>query len=799
MGKAIVLKIVAGDFDSGFPVVLQVLDERGGLPLAERSGYLPPHPHLEGYYFNWQTSFRSLTSQRGRDWGIDPDLPSNVSNEYDIEACREYAKLLEKNMKEWLRQTVDAGCLNIRERLIEDLAENRGNVRITIQANPKLWKMPWLEWDILSKYPDLGIGFSPLEYQKPDSIARSGKQGAAVRILAVFGNNENIDLTPDKQAIAQLPNVELESLEQPSAAKVIQKLRDKRGWDIFFFAGHSQTKGDEGIIYINERDSLEIGQFKEALKEAIRQGLQLAIFNSCDGLGLAEKLAGLQLPIAIVMKEPVPDRVAQRFLTEFLKEYAAGAYLYTAVRRSQNCLEEFAATEFPGCTGLPIVCQNPAEVPPTWEELRGKKPIPPVPPDPIPIPPSPPRWQKLRRALAASLAIALFVLGAQWQGKLETWEIEAFDHLMRQLPLEEADDRLLIVGADIEDLDRYDFPLPDAILAQLIEKLQQYQPSVIGLNILRKEPEKSPQYPGGEQAFANQLKTANNIITVCQLGNRIEESYPPITNASINKVGFSDFMRDYLELRYSNIRRYLLTRTDNKIVTPSQCKSEYSFAFLLAYEHLERQGIPVELVGESWKFGSTVAKPLETRTGGYQNLDASGNQLLIRYRHTQNPSDIAQQVTVRDVLTDSPTFDPGWVKDRIVLIGVTSNLDAPDEDTPYGKIPRLHIHAHVVSQILSAADGDRPFLWWWPQWGNMLWIFAWSLAGTFVVSYFKEAFHQWLGITGFIFLLYSLSRFALTQSGWIPLIPPGLALVLSALTLLFYNKIKKSVTKQSNN
>ncbi len=76
---------------------------------------------------------------------------------------------------------------------------------------------------------------------------------------------------------------------------------------------HSQTKGDEGIIYINERESLEIGQFKEALKEAIRQGLHLAIFNSCDGLGLAEKLATLQLPIAIVMKVPVPDRVGSAF------------------------------------------------------------------------------------------------------------------------------------------------------------------------------------------------------------------------------------------------------------------------------------------------------------------------------------------------------------------------------------------------------------------------------------------------------------------------------------------------------
>ncbi|MGL4501116.1 MAG: CHASE2 domain-containing protein, partial [Planktothrix sp.] len=352
---------------------------------------------------------------------------------------------------------------------------------------------------------------------------------------------------------------------------------------------------------------------------------------------------------------------------------------------------------------------------------------------------------------------------------------------------------------DAEDLELYDFPLPDAILAQLIDKLQQYQPSVIGLNILRKKSEKSTQYPGGEQDFVNHLKMNKNLITVCQFGNSLKESYPPLEPAPKEWVGFSDFIPDKFPPQTPTIRRLLLTRTDNKIVTPSHCNSEYSFAFFLAYQYLARQGISVEPVGENWKFGSSVAKPIKVRTVGYQNLDASGNQLLIRYRHTPSPSAIAQQVTVREVLTDSPSFDPGWVKDRIVIIGVTSILDGGEENTPYGRIPRLHIQAHAVSQILSAVDGDRPFFWWWPQWGNTLWIFIWSLMGSLIVLILKEAFYKWLGIIGVMGILYSVCRFALTQGGWIPLIPAGLALVLSALGLLFYHQIKQSFINPSKN
>nr|WP_017295798.1 hypothetical protein [Geminocystis herdmanii] len=42
---------------------------------------------------------------------------------------------------------------------------------------------------------------------------------------------------------------------------------------------------------------------KTALNQAIKQGLNLAIFNSCDGIGLAQELSKLNIPQVIVMRE----------------------------------------------------------------------------------------------------------------------------------------------------------------------------------------------------------------------------------------------------------------------------------------------------------------------------------------------------------------------------------------------------------------------------------------------------------------------------------------------------------------
>lgn len=70
---------------------------------------------------------------------------------------------------------------------------------------------------------------------------------------------------------------------------------------------------------------------------------------------------------------------------------------------------------------------------------------------------------------------------------LQKWELKAIDGLMRLRPPEKPDQRLLIVEATENDLQKYGYPISNDKLTELIEKLEQYQPKVIGVNILREQ------------------------------------------------------------------------------------------------------------------------------------------------------------------------------------------------------------------------------------------------------------------------------------------------------------------------
>nr|MBA3924146.1 CHAT domain-containing protein [Nostocaceae cyanobacterium] len=160
---------------------------------------------------------------------------------------------------------------------------------------------------------------------------------------------------------------------KPSRQEFNDKLWDSQGWDILFFAGHSETEQSTGIIYINENpinNSLTIAQLEEALKAAIEKGLKLAIFNSCDGLGLAHGLEKLNLPTTIVMREPVANRVAEEFFNYFLQGFAfEEKTLYTSVQQARRRLQGLE-DDFPGASWLPVIFINPAEEPPSWVKLK---------------------------------------------------------------------------------------------------------------------------------------------------------------------------------------------------------------------------------------------------------------------------------------------------------------------------------------------------------------------------------------------------------------------------------------------
>ncbi|HEY9747845.1 MAG TPA: CHAT domain-containing protein, partial [Allocoleopsis sp.] len=190
-----------------------------------------------------------------------------------------------------------------------------------------------------------------------------------IRILAVLGNQTGIDTEADRQLLTQLaPTAEVIFLVEPHRRELNQQLWDAHGWDILFFAGHSASQADRatGQIAINPQQRLGLSDLKHALQQAIAKGLQLAIFNSCDGLGLAHDLQALHIPQMIVMREPVPDLVAQEFLKAFLTSFTQGVPLYLAVRQAREQLQGLE-DEFPCASWLPVICQNPAELPMVWQ------------------------------------------------------------------------------------------------------------------------------------------------------------------------------------------------------------------------------------------------------------------------------------------------------------------------------------------------------------------------------------------------------------------------------------------------
>lgn len=188
----------------------------------------------------------------------------------------------------------------------------------------------------------------------------------------------------------------------------------------------------------------------------------------------------------------------------------------------------------------------------------------------------------------------------------------------------------------------------------------------------------------------------------------------------------------------------------------------------------------------NWQFGNVEFKRLESHSGGYQNLDARGNQVLINYR--ANPQ-IAKQVTIEEVLTGK--IDPEWVKDRVVLIGVTAASIQDDHHTPYGRMRGLEVHANMVSQTLSAVLDKRPQIWWLPQWGDALWVWVWSLTGGIVVCLVRwrcedqspSSLHLVLALSFSVSVLYGLCWVFLLQGGWLPLVPAALALVVTGSTI----------------
>lgn len=829
MGKLVILKLGEGDFEQGFSITLEIGDENTR-PTTEITGKLPPNPDITNYYGRWQSIYRHLR------------LPSRIKGlskqnhqAPTLEECQQATENFKIRFNNWL--TSDS-FRPIYDKLLEKLA-TEDEIRILIQTKDlRSQKLPWHLWDLLERYPKAEIALSTPNYEKSTKLQTNNEK---IKILAILGNSEGINTQADLHILEQLPNTDITFLVEPERRDINNQLWEQN-WQILFFAGHSITQADEtGKIYINQTESLTIAELKYALKTAVKRGLQIAIFNSCDGLGLAREFADLHIPEIIVMREPVPDQVAQEFLKHFLETFARGESLYLAVREARERLQGLE-NKFPCATWLPVIYQNPAEVPVSWQDL-----------DPTcsnlnntaaslteAIPEkhniqkptinqhglslsvevgvdneiaglSNNRKLNKKRGLInialSSLMVTSFVTGMRFIGLLQTPELQVFDQMMKLRPSEGIDKRLLLITIDDDDIEAQrqrgeelkGVSISDKSLERLLGIVQKYQPSVIGLDIYR-DFKTNPQ----RQDLISRLENTDNLVGICKVNSSGFDPYGvrPPEEFPLERLGFSDFVDDSDNV----LRRQLLS------INPppdSYCQSSYAFSLQLASRHLAKiNNIQTKLTpnGKNWQIGNVILHKLKPRSGGYQGIDANSEQILLNYRAG---NDIAQKLTLKqifDAAKNNPNALTKFIENKVVLIGIT-RVGAEDRwKTPYGRLLNeqmsgVEAQAHMTSQILTAVLDERPLLKTLSPWNDTAWIWMWSIIGgsiTLLLFNSQTSLKQFLpkillALIISITFLYSICFYLLIQGFWIAFFPSAIALLgTSGINFIVIFKDKKN-------
>ncbi len=802
MNPLVVLNLGAGNCQVGLNnVVVRLWLEDSQVPL-QYGGTLPVAERLVKLYQRWQSLYEALNNPFGYRMSaastieFETDALTNISRAEFRKLCEQ----LKEEIDHWLNS---AGFRNIDQQLRTQLVPNE-SIRVIIETeDPLLQKLPWHLWQFFEHYPKAEMALSAQDYER--SHALPVRTVGPMRILVVLGHSEGINTQLDRLMIEDA-DAETVVLKEPKRAELDRYLWDEKGWDILFFAGHSTSQAVDiggklrGQLFLNPDEQLSVDQLRHALKASINRGLKLAIFNSCDGMEIARDLTALNFPQMIVMREPVVDPVAHHFLQSFLQIFSRGEPFYTAVRSAREKLQGLDS-QYPGASWLPVIFQNPTEVPITWAKtseplhrpplsvVGQRRPVVPPPPAP-PIPR--PSIVNLRHLLITSVAVTLSIVGVRTLGLLQGPELRNYDHLVRSRPVNweqpQIDQRLLMVEIGQDDTDNYGYPIRDATLAEVLERLQQGQPRAIGVDMHRYQVN-AP----GRSDLLEQFEKSPNIVTVCSFDQDDREilGHPPefSSEQAQQQVGFSDLETDdRFHPGRSIVRRHLLSYDPHLGPVSSDCSTPYSLSLNLALRYLRAEGGQTlnSNAEQNWQLGPVTFNRLAKRTVGYQQLDGQSSQILLNYRFTPQP---AQRISLTDLLEGQ--IDDGIIRDRIVLIGVTDPIGNDYRDTPYGELPGVWIHAHGISQVLGAVLDDRPLISALPQlgqwqWGDMLWILGWAMVGGLLVWRVRSVIVV-VGVGVVIILgLRQICLVMLVQGVWVPFVPALLALVGTVGILLAY-------------
>jgi hypothetical protein len=383
MGKLAVIEIGDGNFEEGFQITIRIGEDGRHLSCDAR-GNLPQNLEILDIYRQWQECYNQFhrpnylnksdlhNSQRSR---LEPktQTPSNMALS-DVNAKSDELK---KKLNQWLDSS-EFG--KIREIIRQELEKSEQICVIVRTDREDVYQLPWHLWEVFDHYTNADVVFCPkvnnssvLEYKSPTSPNK-------IKILAAFGHLDKrdvskLDIEKDLELlkkhlsdIDELIEIVIVPITISTARNLASKLREEKA-DIFYYAGHSSSESDGKVAEI---DMINIRTLGKAFKAAAKEGLKLAIFNSCQGLGIANQLlTESQIPHVVVMREAIKDEVSHDFLNSFLQEFTKGTPLHLALRTAREKLHDLEE-EYPSASLLPVIFQHSIEVPAYWHIFTPK-------------------------------------------------------------------------------------------------------------------------------------------------------------------------------------------------------------------------------------------------------------------------------------------------------------------------------------------------------------------------------------------------------------------------------------------
>ena len=500
-----------------------------------------------------------------------------------IDWHQELVRAEAKFMYEFHRWLRSAELYDIRSTIASASRMPNGSepIRVFLTCAPiELNRFPWETWELGTEFSTIGaiqIIRSPLNINTPTQ--RSSLRARRARILAILGDDTGLNFKADQEAVRSLSKLaEIKFVgwqPEKSADQVIKEIKsaiaDEQGWDILFFAGHSNeadlTGGELGIA---PRVSISINDIKHQLITAKKQGLQVAIFNSCSGLSIADSLVDLGFGQVVVMREPIHNRVAQEFLIHFLQGLGKGFDVYDAVLAARQFLQLEKSHTYPSASLVPSLFCHPGAnlfqlAPTSWKNrLRQLLPT---------------QIEAIALTTGILLSSLLPVQDILRDGRLYTQSL--YRNITAQIPANKIPP-IALIQMDTESLNTAGVtqfrPLDRTYLAAILDRLQQNRASVIGFDMLLDTPQKN--VPQGDLVLKKSVQQAvrrGAWITFASIQR----------NGSVIGVNKRTGITTSAQTMLGNIQGY-----PNFVQLPEQkCQTDCPMSYLLAFVQAGRDSL----------------------------------------------------------------------------------------------------------------------------------------------------------------------------------------------------------------